>query len=143
MAEEKKKSGMAVGCAVVAVIVMIIVIAVMFGGGGSGGTSEPDDNGIELNAVIKYTGTQFEIKNTDTFAWLDVKLEINSVGLRSGYILRTDRMSAGETYTVGAATFTKKDGERFNPFTHAVTNFSIFGKRPDGKYGSYYGTYKQ
>ena len=34
---------------------------------------------VDLNAQVRFTGTQFVIVNEDSFDWLDVKLEVNPV----------------------------------------------------------------
>jgi len=87
----------------------------------------------ELKATVRFTGTQFVITNNDAFDWTDLKMEINSGLISSGYVLRVDRMSAGETYTVGALQFAKSDGTRFNPFTTKPQNLSIWADTPHGK----------
>jgi len=79
----------------------------------------------DLDATVVFTGTQFVISNHNNYDWTNVKLEINSGIIRGGYTLRAGRISAGQTYTVGAAQFSKSDGTRFNPFTHKVKNITI------------------
>ena len=132
MAEQKKS-----GCSgvfltlVIVVAIVIVVFIVIFSNSDS---SDDEDSTPTLNAQVRFTGTQFVIKNNDTFDWRDVKLEVNPRGLRSGYVLRVALMEAGEEYSVGAMQFAKKDGEKFNPFTHKAQSFSIFCSK-----GSYYG----
>jgi len=92
----------------------------------------------DLNATVVFTGSQFVISNHNNFDWTNVKLEINSGIIRGGYTLRVGRMSAGQTYTVGAAQFSKSDGERFNPFTHKVKNITI----TCDDFGFYYAEWK-
>jgi len=125
------------------VAVFIIIFAIMFCGPGSNGSgsssSQNQSTSIDLKASVRFTGTQFVILNNDSFDWTNIKLEINSQGLRSGYILRASRLSAGAEYTVGAMQFAKKDGEKFNPFTHKPTNFSISCTAQGGKSGFYFG----
>lgn len=70
-----------------------------------------------INAEVKFDGTQFTITNNDYSDWTNVKFEINSGLLSSGYILREKRIRAQSAYTVGALQFAKPGGERFNPFT--------------------------
>jgi len=96
---------------------------------------------IDLKTAVEFDGSQFIIKNRDSFNWTNVKLEVNSRGLKSGYILKTQNMFAGETYTVGAMQFAKKSGEKFNPFTHKPLNFSISCTTPKGD-GFYYGSWE-
>lgn len=85
----------------------------------------------KLDASVSYTGAQFVITNKNSYDWTDVKLEINPGVVSSGWVLRVDRLQAGQQYQVGAAQFTKTDGERFNPFTHRVQVFMIFCKQGD------------
>lgn len=109
--------------------------------GGSSSSSSSSSSTIDLNASVRFSGTQFIIQNKDSFDWTNVKLEVNSKTFSSGYILKSGRMTAGETYTVGALQFAKSDGEKFNPFTHKPLNFSIWCDTPKGK-GFYYGSWE-
>ncbi len=94
-------------------------------------SSTPSPSGgystVEINARVRFSDGQFTITNNDSFDWTNAKLEVND---RWSY--RADRLSAGETYTIGVAQFTLPDGERFNPWTHAVKDFEIFCKTPRG-----------
>ncbi len=96
---------------------------------------------VDLNATVRFTGTQFVIKNGDSFDWENVKLDVNSHGLSSGFVYQTARMRAGETYFVGAMQFAQSDGVRFNPFTLKVQNLYISATTPEGQ-GDYLGEYK-
>jgi len=60
-------------------------------------------------------------------------MELNGSFLSSGFILKTDRMEAGGTYTAGALQFTKKDGTRFNPFTYKPQKIDIYCNTPKGE----------
>ena len=142
MAEEKKGGKKGIGCLVFIGLIIVIILIVMIdtdGGGGSSSSTQEEDSMRELNTSVRYTGTQFEIVNEDSFNWTNVKLEVNSQGLRSGYTLKADVMIAGETYTVGVLQFARKDGERFNPATYKLTNFSIWCDTPGGRKGHYFG----
>lgn len=108
------------------------------GGGSSGGSSSST---VDLNASVRFSGTQFIIQNKDSFDWTNVKLEVNARTFSSGYVLKSGIMAAGETYTVGAMQFAKSDGEKFNPFTHKPLNLSIWCDTPRGK-GFYYGSWE-
>jgi len=107
-------------------------------GGSSRGTAPST---VDLNATVRFTGTQFVIKNDDSFDWTNVKLEINSGLISGGYVLNAERMRPGETYTVGAMQFAKSDGERFNPLTHKPQKLSVWCDTPRGK-GFYLGGWK-
>lgn len=88
---------------------------------------------IDLTVSVIFTGTQFVITNGDNFDWTNVKLEVNPGLLKSGFILKTQRMSAGETYTVGAMQFAKGDGTRLNPFAIKPQKLSISCDTPRGE----------
>lgn len=96
---------------------------------------------VDLEASIKFTGTQFIITNNDSFDWKNVELEINPGILKSGYKLNAGLISAGKTYTVGAMQFAKPDGTRFNPFSIKPQSMSISCDTPKGK-GFYSGEWK-
>lgn len=87
----------------------------------------------ELEAAVRFNGTQFTITNRDAFDWTDVKLEVNGGILSGGYELRQGRMQAGQTYTVGAMQFADSDGVRFNPFQMKPQKFVISADTPGGR----------
>ena len=90
----------------------------------------------KLTADVRYSPTKFIITNQDGFDWTSVELEINSVGLKSGYILKVGRISAGQTCTVQKVEFAKPDGTRFNPIAVKALNFSVLADTPNGKAAS-------
>ena len=95
-----------------------------------------DDDGesstVTLNASVSFTGTQFIIKNNDTFDYNNVKLELNG-----DYVLKGFNLKIGETYTVGMLQFADKKGNRFTAF-QKPQNFSISCDLNTGKNGFYY-----
>lgn len=95
---------------------------------------------IDLEASVRFDGSQFIITNQDSFDWTTVKLEVNSGLLTGGYVLKVKRLEAGHTYTVGALQFAKGDGTRLNPFTTKPQKFSIWCDVPRGK-GFWYGEF--
>jgi len=96
---------------------------------------------VDLNASVRFTGTQFIITNNDTFDWRNAELEINPGLLKSGYKLNAGLMSTGQTYTVGAMQFAKPDGTKFNPFLIKPQSINISCDTPKGK-GFYSGGWK-
>ena len=120
--KEQKKQGMGF---LIFLGLIIIFAFIIFSGGDGENEKESQPSSIYLNASVRFTGTQFIIENNDNFDWLNVKMEVNGSFLKSGFILKTDRMKAGETYTVGTLQFAKKDGTRFNPVTYKPQKFDI------------------
>jgi hypothetical protein len=86
----------------------------------------------ELNASVRFSGTQFIITNEDSFNWSSVKMEVNGGIISGGYELTVPTMKAKETYTVGAMQFADSDGKRFNPFQMKPQKFTIRASTPDG-----------
>ncbi len=99
-----------------------------------------DDDGesliVDLNASVSFTGTQFEIKNNDTFDYNNAKLELNG-----DYVLRGYNLKAGETYTVGMMQFADKNGNRFTAL-QKPQSFSIWCDLSSGKNGFVYAEWK-
>jgi len=137
--KEQKKQG--VGC-LIFLGVIIILAFIIFSGGDGEKEKETQPSIINLNASVRFTGTQFIIENNDNFDWLNVKMEVNGSFLKSGFILETDRMEAGETYAVGALQFAKKDGTRFNPVTYKPQKFDISCDTPKGENAFWTGSWE-
>jgi hypothetical protein len=144
---EKKQAGQkaagCVGIGCVSVIVLFVVLWVIgqFTGSStpsSGSSPSPSSTMADLNASVRFTGTQFVITNNDNADWTNVELEINGGILSGGYELRTPRIGSKETVTVGALQFAKSDGTRFNPFQMKPQKFVITA-RIGGRDGIYVG----
>lgn len=86
-----------------------------------------------LKAIVRFTGTQFIVTNTDNFDWTDCTLEVNPGMVSSGFELHATRIGGGETYTVGALQFAKPDGTRLNPFTVKPQSVGIACGTPAGR----------
>lgn len=123
------------GC--LAVIVIFIVIILILGIS-KDSSRQNEERNPDLNASVRFTGTQFIIKNNDSFDWSEVKLEVNGGLFSGGYELRVGRMTSGQSYTVGALQFAKSDGERLNPFRIKPKKFTISADTYKGR-GFYYG----
>lgn len=95
-----------------------------------------DDDGesstVDLKASVSFSGTQFVIKNNDTFDYNNAKLEVNG-----DYTLKGYNLKAGETYTVGIMQFADKKGNRFSSM-QKPQKFSIWCDLNTGKNGFYY-----
>lgn len=138
---DKKKAGTGIGCLVLVVFIacMMYICGVFDPTPSSETSSKPSY--IDLNALVRFTGTQFVITNNNNFDWTNVKLEINSRLLKSGYKLNANVMIAGQAYTVGAMQFAKSDGTKFNPFSMKALSMSIFCDTSRGE-GFYYGSWE-
>ena len=50
----------------------------------------------DLSASIRFSATELEVRNNDSFDWADVKLEINGGVFSRGYLLSVPRIAAGK-----------------------------------------------
>jgi hypothetical protein len=130
----KKASGLARLAAVIGTLVAIGWCATLFQSGGSSSKQT-----TSLEAEVRFNGTQFTIKNPTTKQWTNVKAEINAV--INGYEYVFDSLDPGQTVTVGAMQFAKKNGERFNPFQLKPQQFTILAD-VDGTRGVWQGGWK-
>lgn len=119
------------GCILVGFVALIVVVMIISGGGDSESTSAPAEP-ARLDGSATFTGTQFVIRNGDSFDWTGCTIEVNG-GLRAGYRLRAPRLASGETYTVGAMQLARPNGERFNPVTTRPNNIMIDCETPGGR----------
>jgi hypothetical protein len=104
-----------------------------------GGTPDPSTQLADLNAAVRFTGTQFVVENKGTQAWRDVELDLNGGTFSSGYIYRFDSVPPFGSATIGAMQFANSDGQRFNPITHKPQKFVITATLPSGQKGIYAG----
>jgi len=138
--KEKNKSSLGMGC--LGFLVLVIIVYFIMFNPFSSQEKETQPSSIYLDASVRFTGTQFIIENNDNFDWLNVKMEVNGSILKGGFILETDRMKAGETYTVGALQFAKKDGTRFNPVIYKPQDFDIYCDTTKGEDAFWAGGWK-
>ena len=80
----------------------------------------------DLKTRVWDMGTYFKVQNRDSFTWTNVKLELNSGLIAGGYTVKVGNISSGAMVKVGAARFTKSNGERFNPSMYEPINFGIW-----------------
>ncbi len=97
-------------------------------------TEAPPKPKIELDAAVRFTGTQFVVTNNNIFAWNAVELEVNRSGLFSGgYTADLGMVSPGQTITIGALQLANSDGVRFNPWQmkpqRATVKATVNGER--------------
>lgn len=105
-------------------------------------TPKPAPRSIDLEASIRFTGTQFMVTNQDNFDWFDCKLDLNGGLFSDGYVIRVPIIPTQDTFTVGAMQFAKGDGTRFNPLTMKPQNLFVTCDLADGRYGIYSGSWK-
>jgi len=112
--------------------------------GSSGGSSSTDTSSTvaDLNAKVTLSGATLSVTNDDSFDWSEVKFELNSQGLKSGYTYRVATVKAGQTVKLSLSDFTLGDGTRFNVLTTKPLNFGVWCKVPKGGNGSWYGGWK-
>lgn len=130
--KEKESKKVGKGCAIILIIIFAIaVIIAVFTCSGS------NDTPRDLNANVRFDGTQFHITNLDDYDWTDVRITLNG-----DYELRTGAMLAKTEYSVGAMQFAKKDGTKFNPFTTKAQRMFIWAYNGDNKRASWSGSWK-
>lgn len=95
-------------------------------------SEESEDSMVDLNASVSFNGTQFVIRNNDTFDYNNVTLEVNG-----NYKLKDINLKAGETYTVGIMQFADKNGNRFT-LMQKPQKFYIFCDLLEGNNGYYF-----
>jgi len=95
-----------------------IVVTYLAGEGASSGPqSTSSSTSFErLDAEVRFTGTQFVIRNNGAVLWEDITCEVNRGSFTHGYLLHIDSLRPGDQVTVGALAFAQADGTRFNPF---------------------------
>jgi ribosomal protein L40E len=120
----------ALGCLAMFALFFVMIFAMCPGGSDSPSPAAPAH--VDLDGAVRFTGTQFVLTNNDDFAWTDCVMAVNGGAFRAGYTLKAPRVEAGETYTVGAMQFAKRDGERFNPATMKPQNFFVDCDTPHG-----------
>jgi hypothetical protein len=109
----------------------------------SGKSSASTSDIADLQATVRFIGTQFVITNDGATAWTDIECAINGGILRDGYEYRIDSLRPRETATVGAMQFAKSDGARFNPLQMKSQKFVITATvNSAGQKGMYVGGWK-
>jgi hypothetical protein len=131
-AEKKKKDSKNAGIGCLVIIIIGIVIYAISSLSPSK-SSSPEKESLKLTASVKYTGTQIVIINQDSYAWSNVKIELNSGLFDSGYYYEIATVRRGETVTIGILNFAKSGGERLNPLQIKVKSAYISAETPVGR----------
>ena len=93
----------------------------------------PREAPTSLSAEVRFSGSQIQIENNDTYAWTLCKVTLNSGIVRGSWSQEMGQIPAGETVSGGLMAFTRGRGERFNPLTHAVEDVLIDCDTPEGR----------
>lgn len=112
------------GCSAAIIAIPIVLFLALC----TGGEPAPD-----LPIDARFTGTQVQVTNEGATDWTDCRMTLNDEWTRTA-----SRIGAGATVTAGIATFTRGDGQRFNPFTHEVRSLGV-SCDVAGQFASYYG----
>jgi len=124
------------------VVVILIGIVLFYDNSGRKPVSYIDNpyqsSTIRLKAKIAFPEAGFIITNDDSFDWQNVKLELMPESTEDSFSLKVPNISAGETYTVTAAEFSRADGVRFDLYKMKPKKLLILCDTPNNKSGSYY-----
>jgi len=123
-----------IGCGGLFVLVIIIIIIAAISGGGNNSSNNPSTT---LNAQVRYVGGLIYIGNNDDFSWTDVKCELNSGLISSGYTYSINTLEAHSNQSISLSQFTKSDGTRFDILSTKPLNIYIHANE-----GSFSGDFK-
>lgn len=124
--KQKATKNSAIGCSVVLILILSIYLCSVF-------SPSKKQSTPELNANVRYSGTQIIIKNNDSFSWDNIKIELNAGLLDSGYYYEGGSIAAGATATIGILNFAKSSGERLNPLSIKVRTATVGADTPSGR----------
>ena len=88
---------------------------------------------IRLSCTARYESRQFAITNGDTFAWTNVRIQLNQGHKGGVYELFVNRIDSKATHTAPAMQFARRTGTRFSPSVDKPANLYILAKTPDGE----------
>ena len=82
------------GCFILLLVIFILAISGVFSGDNTSVTPPSSESSgfIDIKVQVRFTGTQFEITNRDSYNWKSVKLELNSGLIRGGYVYRVQQL---------------------------------------------------
>ena len=114
-------------------VTLIVVLGVVYAGWRTvAWITTPSEDTPSLTAEVRFSDSQIQIENNDTYAWTFCTVTLNS-GIRGSWSQELGRIPAGETVAGGLMAFTRGRGERFNPVTHAVQDVLIDCDTPEGR----------
>jgi len=90
--------------------------------------SKTSNSAEHLNAHVNFDGATFRIYNNDSFDWTEALLELNN-----DYSIKHQTIKSGQVFVISPYGFTKKNGKRFNVYTHKVKDIFIYAQTPHGK----------
>lgn len=90
---------------------------------------------IDLNGSAVVFQTRVQIKNNDSFDWVDVTILLH-VGSSATYDCKRSRIRAGASIAIELGEFaTHNTGERFNPVKYAVNKISVVAQTSTDEVG--------
>jgi hypothetical protein len=129
----KKTNAVAFGC--IAILGVVVLMAII---GGNSGTSRSGSNvkpNRQVSAGIRTSVTHLIVGNKDSADWTEKTIYLNGTPPFT-FKLTIDGLRAGETVSLPLIQFTKKNGDRFDPYRMEVKEVWIGGDGYDYiKYG--------
>ena len=98
-------------------------------------TVKKESKEIVLNANVSISMSQLKVVNNDKYDWTNVRIMLDLQGhlLGGWYELKVPRIKAKTTRIFNLNSFTKDNGERFNPYAKKVQDITIYCDTPKGK----------
>jgi hypothetical protein len=107
---------------------VVTLLGVLAAVGGCPALAKRESSPVRLNADVKFTGTQFTIRNPSAVDWTNGKAEINCE-----YEYRFGTLPAGRIVEIGAMQFASANGEPFAPFHMQPVNVVVAVDLPDDR----------
>jgi hypothetical protein len=111
----KRKKPVSKGCLIFVVLTVLFIVFIGSIDSGSSSLSYENSEKNPISAGIRKSITTISIENRDSFTWSSAKLFIN--GIMGGYKYEYDQpIAPGEKIEIGLMNFTKRNGDRFQPY---------------------------
>jgi hypothetical protein len=122
----KKSSSLGSGCLLVLVIVVVLGAITSLMDSTPSITPRPAKESKTPVVSIAHNSTAIELTNDGTPDWKTAEVYINGSPPFT-YKATVAAPAVGQAVRIPLASFVKKDGERFNPATHALTEIWVGG----------------
>lgn len=103
--------------------IVLLFIALVLSEGFSGSddwTGTAGSGPPRLSALVRFSPTQVSIRNDDAQTWTNCSMELNGQWERNN-----ETIGSTESVMWQLSSFTRSNGERFNPLTHSVQRLDI------------------